>query len=64
MSDLTKRWSVIVEEDPKTGDLILPLPGDMLQLLHWVEGDTLEWFDNKDGSWSLEKVTKNEKGVL
>jgi hypothetical protein len=50
------QWTVTVEEDPETGDLILPLPEDMLQLQGWVEGDTLEWTDNGDGSWSLHKI--------
>ena len=52
-------WTVSIEEDPETGDLILPLPQDMLDLQGWTEGDTLEWIDNKDGSWSLQKV-KND----
>ena len=52
----TMRWTITVEEDPKTGELILPLPEDMLKLQGWVEGDTLEWIDNEDGSWSLQKV--------
>lgn len=49
-------WTITVEEDPETGDLILPLPSDMLELQGWTEGDTLEWIDNGDGSWSLQKV--------
>jgi hypothetical protein len=52
------KWTITVEEDPETGELILPLPEDMLQLQGWVEGDTLEWIDNKDGSWILQKVKK------
>ena len=49
-------WTITVEEDPETGELILPLPKDMLQLQGWTEGDILEWIDNNDGSWSLTKV--------
>ena len=52
-------WTVTIEEDPETGDLILPLPEDMLQLQGWVEGDTLEWLNNGNGTWSLQKV-KND----
>ena len=52
------QWTVTVEEDPDTGELILPLPEDMLQLQGWVDGDTLEWIDNKDGSWTLQKVNQ------
>jgi hypothetical protein len=53
------QWTVTVEEDPETGDLILPLPQDMLDLQGWVEGDTLDWIDNKDGTWCIQKV-KND----
>lgn len=58
----TMRWTITVEEDPKTGELLLPLPEEVLKLQGWVEGDTLEWTDNGDGSWSLTKVsnTKSE----
>jgi hypothetical protein len=51
-------WTITIEEDPNTGDLILPLPEDLLKLQGWGEGDTLEWIDNKDGSWSLQKAIK------
>ena len=50
------KWTITVEEDPETGELILPLPEEMLQLQGWIEGDTLEWIDNGDGSWILQKV--------
>lgn len=49
-------WTVTLEEDPETGDLILPLPEELLKLQGWVEGDILEWIDNKDRSWSIHKV--------
>lgn len=50
-------WTIIVEEaDDGSGDLVLPFPEDLMQIQGWVEGDTLEWIDNKDGSWTLKKV--------
>jgi FkbM family methyltransferase len=52
---MENKWTVTLEEDPETGDLILPLPQDILDLQGWVEGDTLNWVDNKDGSWSIQK---------
>lgn len=51
----SKRWAVTLEEDPETGDLILPFTNEMLADVGWQEGDVLEWIDNKDGSWSLVK---------
>ena len=59
-----KNWTVSVEEDPETGDLILPLPPDLLEEAGWKEGDSLNWIDQKDGSWQLKKVdTTSEKSV-
>ena len=50
-------WAITVEEDPETGELVLPLPADLLVMQGWIEGDVLEWIDNKDGTWSLTKNT-------
>ena len=55
MNNETTKWTVTIEEDPYTGDLILPLPDEVLKLQGWVEGDTLVWKDQGNGSWSLEK---------
>jgi len=49
-------WTVTIEEDPATGDLILPLSNDMLKAVGWVEGDILNWIDNGNGTWCLQKV--------
>jgi hypothetical protein len=57
------RWTVTIEEDPVTGDLILPLPQELLDLQGWVEGDALDCKDNGDGSWSLTKIDKNENRI-
>ena len=56
ISPINNSWTVTIEEDPETGDLILPLPQDLLNMQGWVEGDTLEWVDNKDGTWCIQKV--------
>ena len=50
-----KSWTLKVDEDPNTGDLLLPLPQDLLDCQGWKEGDTLTWIDNNDGSWTLKK---------
>ena len=56
-----KSYTVILEEDPETGDLILPFPEDMLKEVGWKEGDTLDWEDNKDGTFSITKKEVTEK---
>jgi hypothetical protein len=54
------RWSITVEEDPENGDLILPFTDEILSEVGWQTGDTIEWIDNKDGSWTLRKKNGNE----
>ena len=54
-----KKWLVTVETDPETGDLILPLPEELLKIQGWQPEDVLNWNDEGDGSWSLSK--KEEK---
>jgi hypothetical protein len=57
VEELPTKWTVTVEEaEDGSGDLVMPLPAEMLEIQGWKEGDTLEWIDNKDGSWSLQKV--------
>ncbi len=52
---MTKSYTVIVEQDPATGELILPFTPDMLSQVGWDFGDVIEWHDNQNGSWSLTK---------
>jgi len=37
-------------------DLILPLDDDMLKALEATIGDTLQWIDNGDGTFSISKL--------
>ena len=39
------KYIVKVEEDPETGELILPIPIELLEEMGWVEGDELVWED-------------------
>ncbi len=50
-----KSWTLTLEQDPETGDLVLPFTDEILAELGWKEGDVLDWVDNQDGSWSLVK---------
>jgi hypothetical protein len=49
------KWTITVEEDPETKELMLPFSDEMLAEVGWQIGDTLVWIDNKDGSWTLRK---------
>jgi hypothetical protein len=55
------RWTVTVEEDPETGELILPLPADLLTMQGWTDGDTLEWKEGENGEWFLSKAASNDQ---
>lgn len=48
-----------LETDPETGELVLPIPTDLLSQMGWIEGTELFWIDNEDGTYSL-KEKKNE----
>jgi len=53
---MTNKWTITLEEaDDGSGDLIMPLPQDLLDGAGWQEGDTLKWTDLGNGSWSLTK---------
>lgn len=49
------RYEVITQEDPETGDLLLPIPPQLLQELGWKEGDELDFDIRKDGTIFLKK---------
>jgi hypothetical protein len=46
---------VKLEEDPLTGELILPLPDEIMEELDIDIGDELEWIDNEDGTFTIRK---------
>ena len=48
---------VTLEKDPETGDLMLPLPEELLKEVGWKTGDVLKWIDNNDGTYTLRKKT-------
>jgi hypothetical protein len=53
---MTNKWTITLEEaDDGSGDLVMPLPQDLLVGAGWQEGDTLNWTDLGNGTWSLTK---------
>lgn len=51
---MKKNWIIELDRDPKTGDVILPLTDEQLKELGWEIGDTLEWIDNHNGTWTIQ----------
>jgi|FreactcultureFD7_1027221.scaffolds.fasta_scaffold01388_16 hypothetical protein len=50
---------IVLELDPFSGEVILPLPDDILETLGCVEGDTVNFIDNEDGSFTISKATSD-----
>jgi len=49
------RWIIEIKEDSKTKELYLEFPPGAIDQVGWDIGDTLEWEDLNNGSWSLRK---------
>jgi hypothetical protein len=58
-TNITNSWTVTLEEDPDTKELLMPFPPDLLLQMGWDFGDVLIWKDNNDGSYCLTKKEKN-----
>ena len=59
MSEKT-HWIITLEEaDDGSGDLVLPLTDEIMSSAGWQIGDTLEWIDNNNGSWTLRRKDAN-----
>ena len=51
----------IVEDPDHPGEMLLDLGDEMCEHLGWQPGDKLKWIDNKDGTFTLRKLTNKEK---
>lgn len=54
-SDTT--WIITLEEDAETGDVVMPLPDDLMAAQGWSIGDTLTWDIDEDGTITLKRDT-------
>jgi hypothetical protein len=52
------RYEVITQEDEVTGDLLLPIPPQLLAQLGWTEGDEIEFAIGEDGKYILKRSNK------
>ena len=48
------KYTIKLEEDGY-GNLIIPFTAELLEEVGWKEGDTLQWTNNKDGSYMITK---------
>ena len=56
--DKVVKWQLPVEVDGLTGDCYVNFPDDLLEAANLKEGDTVEWIDNNDGTFTMRKVNK------
>lgn len=49
------RIANVIEDPDNPGELLLDLGHEVCESLGWNVGDTIEWLDNEDGSWTLKK---------
>jgi bifunctional DNA-binding transcriptional regulator/antitoxin component of YhaV-PrlF toxin-antitoxin module len=54
---MNKSWTLEVQED-QFGEKFIEFPPEAIADLGWKEGDTVEWINNGDGSWSIKKKEK------
>ena len=57
---MNRLFTAHLEEDPETGELLLPFPPEALEKLGWVEGDVLTWTVKTNGSIILSKKATND----
>ena len=58
---MPSKWTKTLIEDPDNpGELLLDLDG-IAEELGWQVGDTLEWTDNQDGTYTLTKVQHEQR---
>lgn len=50
------RYEVITQEDPETGDMLIPIPPQLLEELGWKEGDDVDFSIDEKGRIILKKI--------
>lgn len=60
---MNKQYTLAVQED-ESGDLFIQFPEDLMKEAGWAEGDTLNWEDNHNGTFTLTKKVPDTEWVL
>jgi DNA-binding Xre family transcriptional regulator len=50
---MIKKTVSVIENPENPEELMLDLGTELCEELGWQVGDTIEWIDNKDGTWTL-----------
>lgn len=49
-------YEVITQEDPESGDMLIPIPPNLLKQLGWKEGDDVDFSIDDKGRIILKKL--------
>ena len=53
---MISRTLKVIENPEVEGEFLLDLGLELCEELGWSEGDTIQWIDNQDGTWTLRKT--------
>ena len=53
---MANTYTAVIELDPETGELVVPLPVDLLSQMGWSEGTDLFWVENGNGTYTIKEV--------
>lgn len=56
---MTKFVCNVIEDPDNPDELLLDLGNEVCAQMGWAVGDTLQWIDNQDATWTLKKQTLN-----
>ena len=54
---MTTKLVQVIEDSDNPEELLLDLGTELCEELGWKAGDTVQWIDNKDGTWQIIKLT-------
>ena len=57
---MTTKIVQVIEDPNNPEELLLDLGTELCAELGWSVGDTIQWFDNKDGTWQLTKLASGQ----
>jgi hypothetical protein len=57
---MTTKTVQVIEDPNNPEELLLDLGTELCEELGWKAGDTVQWIDNKDGTWQLLKMTTGQ----
>ena len=61
-SSVEEMSTLVVQEDPDTGELYIELPDRILKQLGWKPGDTVEWREENNGiMWTIAKKNSEDE---